>query len=77
MEGCVPQRPQILSWPLALRAVRGWLEPWMSLLTRWWRAWCDMPPPPTMQQLLDDYGTDIRLTPMPADNELPLVRWRA
>jgi SRSO17 transposase len=35
-EQCVPHRPQI-SWPMALRAVRGWREPW-ALLTRWGRG---------------------------------------
>jgi hypothetical protein len=32
--------------------VRGWLEPWL-LLTRWWQAWSDLPPPPAVRQLLD------------------------
>jgi hypothetical protein len=46
-----PVRPCV-SWPVALRAVRGWLEPWL-LLTRWWQAWSDLPPPPAVRQLLD------------------------
>jgi hypothetical protein len=24
------------------------------LLMRWWRAWCDQPPPPMVQLLLDE-----------------------
>jgi len=47
----VRMRPQV-SWPVALRAVRGWLEPW-RLLMRWWRAWCDLPPPPASRVLLE------------------------
>ncbi len=45
------QRPPV-SWPSALRWVRAWLEPW-TLLERYWRAWSDLPPPPALQQLLD------------------------
>lgn len=44
-------RPQV-SWPIALRAVRGWLEPWI-MLRRFWRAWSEQPPPPLLQCLLD------------------------
>lgn len=29
-------RPQV-SWPMALRAVRGWLEPWIMLRRYWER----------------------------------------
>ena len=47
-------RPQV-SWPLALRAVRGWLEPWI-MLRRYWRAWSEQPPPPLLQRLLDQLG---------------------
>jgi hypothetical protein len=43
-------RPRV-SWPVAVRAVRGWLEPWM-LLRRWWEAWSDLPPPPALRELL-------------------------
>ena len=43
-------RPQV-SWPLALRAVRGWLEPWI-MLRRYWRGWSQLPPPPALQLLL-------------------------
>ncbi len=41
-----------VSWPEAVRAVRAWLEPWM-LLTRWWQAWSDRPPPPALRALLE------------------------
>jgi hypothetical protein len=43
-------RPQ-LSWPRALRAVRGWLEPWI-MLRRYWRGWSQLPLPPALQLLL-------------------------
>jgi hypothetical protein len=45
------KRPQV-SWPKALRAVRGWLEPWV-LLQRFWQAWSPQPPPLPLQQLLE------------------------
>jgi len=44
-----------LCWPVALRAVRGWLEPWI-MLRRFWRAWSEQPPPPLLQHLLDQLG---------------------
>ena len=43
-------RPQV-SWPVALRAVRSWLEPWI-MLRRYWRGWSQLPPPPALQFLL-------------------------
>lgn len=43
-------RPQV-SWPSALRAVRGWLEPWI-MLRRYWHGWSSQPPPPSLQLLL-------------------------
>ena len=43
-------RPQV-SWPMALRAVRGWLEPWI-MLRRYWSGWSSQPPPPAVQLLL-------------------------
>jgi hypothetical protein len=43
-------RPHVC-WPVALRAVRGWLEPWI-MLQRYWRAWSELPPPPALQLLL-------------------------
>jgi hypothetical protein len=45
------RRPEV-SWPEALRAVRGWLEPWV-MLWRYWRAFCGMPPPLELKALLD------------------------
>ncbi|HEX4714707.1 MAG TPA: transposase [Ktedonobacteraceae bacterium] len=45
------ERPQV-SWPKALRAVRGWLEPWV-LLQRFWQAWSPQSPPLPLQQLLE------------------------
>ena len=45
----VPPAP---SWPRALRAVRSWLTPAITL-TRWWQAWSKAPPPAELQHLLD------------------------
>ena len=44
-----------VSWPMALRAVRAWLEPWI-MLRRYWRAWSEQPPPGPLQGLLDSLG---------------------
>jgi hypothetical protein len=41
-----------VSWPEALRAVRGWLEPWI-MLGRYWRVYSGMPPPRELRALLD------------------------
>src|SRR5215203_3917714 len=41
-----------LCWPQALRAVRGWLEPYV-MLRRYWRAFSGMPPPPQLRRLLE------------------------
>ncbi len=43
------QRPAVC-WPVALRKVRAWLEPWL-MLRRYWRAWSQRPPPPELQAL--------------------------
>ena len=42
-------------WPMTLRRVRGWLDPW-SFLWRCWRAWSTAPPPPELRALLDAVG---------------------
>jgi SRSO17 transposase len=47
-------RPRV-SWPVALRRVRAWLEPWV-MLARYWRGWSVQPPPPALQALLDWLG---------------------
>jgi hypothetical protein len=44
--------PPILIWPVALRQVRAWLEPYL-MLRRYWCAWSDRLPPPQLQALLD------------------------
>ena len=44
------------SWPVALRRVRGWLDPW-TFLGRCWQAWSGAPPPPELQALLDQVFT--------------------
>ncbi len=41
-----------MSWPEALRVVRGWLEPYV-MLWRYWRAYCGMPPPLELKALLE------------------------
>jgi hypothetical protein len=41
-----------VSWPVALRHVRSWLEPWV-MLWRLWRAWSKAPPPPQLRRLLE------------------------
>jgi len=46
-----PQRPRV-SWPVARRQVRSWLEPWV-MLWRYWRGWSHAPPPPALRRLLD------------------------
>lgn len=55
------QRP-LMSWPLALRAVRSWLEPWI-MLRRYWRGWSDRPPPPPLQDLFEqlEHGQQLFL----------------
>jgi hypothetical protein len=50
----------LVSWPVALRAVRGWLEPWI-MLRRYWRAWSELPPPPLLQCLFEQLGCGQRL----------------
>ncbi len=37
------------TWPMTLRRVRAWLDPW-TRLSRWWRAWTTAPPPPPAGQ---------------------------
>src|SRR5215208_127080 len=49
------ERRPPLSWPLALRQVQSWLNPWV-MLWRFWRAWSKAPPPPQLQALLDAEG---------------------
>lgn len=47
--GASTQRPAVC-WPVAVRQVRAWLEPWI-MLGRYWRAWSQQPPPPELQAL--------------------------
>jgi len=44
------RRPQV-SWPVALGAVRAWLEPWI-MLRRYWHGWSPLPPSPELRFLL-------------------------
>ncbi len=48
--------PCLVAWPVALRRVRAWLDPW-TCLWRWWRAWSTAPPPPAIQALLHAVGS--------------------
>jgi hypothetical protein len=52
--------PPTPSWPRALRAVRGWLSPWIAL-QRWWPAWSKAPPPPQLQALIDSVAAGCSL----------------
>jgi len=47
-----PVPARTVSWPSALRQVRAWLTPSISL-QRWWQAWSNAPPPPQLQALID------------------------
>ena len=53
-------------WPVALRAVRAWLEP-RVLLRRYWRAWSPLPPPPALRALREylrhGHGLDLYASP--------------
>jgi hypothetical protein len=44
-----------MSWPKALRRVRGWLTPWV-FLQRCWRGWSTSEPPRQLQQALEWVG---------------------
>jgi hypothetical protein len=58
-EQCCSQRSDrgmLSSWPVALREVQRWLDPWV-MLWRFWRAWSNAPPPPALQALLDAVGS--------------------
>ena len=46
------KRRASVPWPEALRAVRGWLEPWV-MLWRYWRAFSRTAPPPEPRALLE------------------------
>jgi hypothetical protein len=52
--------PGIVTWPVTLRRVRAWLDPW-TFLWRWWRAWSTAPPPPEIQALLRAVETGVPL----------------
>jgi hypothetical protein len=45
------------SWPETLRAVRGWLEPFV-MLNRYWSAFSEKPPLPRLQALLERVFSD-------------------
>ena len=52
--------PPAPSWPRALRAVRAWLTPWITL-QRWWTAWSKAPPPPPLQALISSVAAGCGL----------------
>ena len=52
--------PPAPSWPRALRAVRAWLAPWITL-QRWWTAWSKAPPPPPLQALISSVAAGCGL----------------
>ena len=57
-EQCCSQRSDrgmLSSWPVAVREVQRWLDPWV-MLWRFWRAWSNAPPPPALQALLYAVG---------------------
>ncbi|MFE7034727.1 hypothetical protein ACFU9Y_30920 [Streptomyces sp. NPDC057621] len=51
-----PHQTQLPCWPRALRAVRSWLTPAVTL-NRWWQAWTDKDPPSELQALIDAVTT--------------------
>ncbi len=64
----LPQGRALLCWPVALRAVRAWLEPAL-LLWRYWHAWSTAPPPAPLAQLFErlwhGHGLDLYVRPLP------------
>lgn len=51
-----PHQPQLACWPKALRTIRSWLRPAITL-NRSWRAWTDKDPPSDLQPLIDAVTT--------------------
>jgi hypothetical protein len=49
-------QPQQPCWPRALRSIRSWLTPAITL-NRWWQAWTDTDPPSELQALIDAVTT--------------------
>src|SRR5215207_2215941 len=65
--------PVLPSWPVALRKVRSWLEPYV-MLVRYWRAFSDLcPRPRSYESCLRGCSPERAFTSMSADNKLPLV----
>ena len=50
----------VATWPVTLRRVLAWLDPW-TFLWRWWRAWSTAPPPTEIQALLHAVETGLPL----------------
>src|SRR5215207_8212873 len=67
--------PVLPSWPVALRKVRSWLEPYV-MLVRYWRAFSDLcPRPRSYESCLRGCSPERAFTSMSADNKLPLQRF--
>ncbi|MFC5198160.1 hypothetical protein ACFQ5X_45845 [Streptomyces kaempferi] len=49
-------QPQQPCWPKALRAIRSWLTPAVTL-NPWWQAWTDTDLPSELQALIDAVTT--------------------
>src|SRR5215207_6240925 len=65
--------PVLPSWPMALRKVRSWLEPYV-MLVRYWRAFSDLcPRPRSYESCLRGCSPERAFTSMSADNKLPVV----
>ncbi|MFJ4597930.1 MULTISPECIES: hypothetical protein [unclassified Kitasatospora] len=57
LQGPTPtHQPHPACSPKAIRAVRAWLDPWITL-QRCWRARTNAPPPPELQALIDAVAT--------------------
>src|SRR5215207_548507 len=64
--------PVLPSWPMALRKVRSWLEPYV-MLVRYWRAFSDLcPRPRSYESCLRGCSPERAFTSMSADNKLPV-----
>jgi hypothetical protein len=55
----------------AIRAVRAWLAPWITL-QRWWAAWSNAPPPPPLQALISSLAAGYGLHSTSRINKPPL-----
>jgi hypothetical protein len=61
----------IVAWPLTLRRVRAWLDPWTSL-SRWWRALSTAPHLRRSKLSSTPSPPGVRSTSISWSNKLPL-----